>query len=100
VLKETVLGDFHRKHGGKMVPFAGWNMPVQYEDGILASHKHTRENAALFDVSHMIQLRYVGPDFPLSHHRNGSTHMLLDIVFTEKTASSSLRVSLSPTLPS
>ena len=40
-----------------MVPFAGWNMPVQYEDGILASHKHTRENASIFDVSHMIQMR-------------------------------------------
>ena len=56
-LKQTALVDFHRKHGAKMVPFAGYDMPVQYEDGILASHRHCRENASIFDVSHMIQLR-------------------------------------------
>ena len=59
MLKETALADFHRKRGGKMVPFAGFNMPVQYADGILASHHHTREHASIFDVSHMIQLRCV-----------------------------------------
>jgi len=52
-----------------MVPFAGWEMPVQYEGlGVLASHFHTREKASIFDVSHMLQLKYEykpeNPDFP------------------------------------
>ena len=45
-----------------MVPFAGWEMPVQYKDGIIAEHRQAREHAALFDVSHMAQLRITGPD--------------------------------------
>jgi hypothetical protein len=48
--------------GAKMVPFAGYAMPVQYRDGILAEHRHTRSAAGLFDVSHMGQLRLVGED--------------------------------------
>ena len=44
--------------GGKMVPFAGWLMPVQFSDrGVIDSHMHTRKAASLFDVSHMLQLR-------------------------------------------
>ncbi|KJE89368.1 glycine cleavage system protein T [Capsaspora owczarzaki ATCC 30864] len=59
--KRTALYDFHVAKGGKMVPFAGWDMPVQYSDlGIIASHHHTRENASLFDVSHMLQFRLHG----------------------------------------
>jgi aminomethyltransferase len=49
------LDDWHRAHGARMVPFAGYEMPVQYE-GIIAEHLWTRENAGLFDVSHMGQL--------------------------------------------
>jgi aminomethyltransferase len=49
------LDAWHRDHGGRMVPFAGYEMPVQYE-GIIAEHLWTRENAGLFDVSHMGQL--------------------------------------------
>ena len=49
------LDSWHRAHGGRMVPFAGYEMPVQYE-GIMAEHLWTRENAGLFDVSHMGQL--------------------------------------------
>src|SRR5437868_5376671 len=49
------LDSWHRAHGGRMVPFAGYEMPVQYE-GIIAEHLWTRENAGLFDVSHMGQL--------------------------------------------
>lgn len=58
---KTVLYDLHRELGGKMVDFAGWEMPVQYPTGILAEHKHCREQAALFDVSHMGQLEIRGP---------------------------------------
>ena len=53
------LDDWHRSHGGRMVPFAGYEMPVQY-DGIMAEHLWTREHAGLFDVSHMGQLLFHG----------------------------------------
>ena len=55
-LHETVLAEFHVAHGARMVPFAGWNMPVQYADGIKAEHLATRKGAGLFDVSHMAQV--------------------------------------------
>ncbi|MBS0505132.1 MAG: glycine cleavage system aminomethyltransferase GcvT [Proteobacteria bacterium] len=55
------LDGWHRARGGRMVPFAGYLMPVQYE-GIMAEHLWTRENAGLFDVSHMGQLLISGPD--------------------------------------
>lgn len=52
----TPLYDLHQKHGARMVDFAGYAMPVQYPDGIIKEHLHTRANAGLFDVSHMGQL--------------------------------------------
>jgi aminomethyltransferase len=55
------LDAWHRARGGRMVPFAGYEMPVQYE-GIMAEHLWTRENAGLFDVSHMGQLMIGGPN--------------------------------------
>ncbi|KAI9910277.1 hypothetical protein PsorP6_010960 [Peronosclerospora sorghi] len=63
-LKKTPLYDLHVSLGGKMVPFAGYAMPVQYSAGVLQSHLHTREEgkASLFDVSHMGQLRITGKD--------------------------------------
>jgi aminomethyltransferase len=60
--RRTPLFDLHRELGGKMVPFAGWEMPVQYAAGILAEHQHCRAAAALFDVSHMGQVRLDGAD--------------------------------------
>src|SRR3982751_2186645 len=54
-LEKLALDSWHRSKGGRMVPFAGYEMPVQYE-GIMAEHLWTRENAGLFDVSHMGQL--------------------------------------------
>lgn len=60
--KRTPLYDLHRELGGRMVPFAGWELPVQYTAGIIAEHRQARERAALFDVSHMAQLRITGPD--------------------------------------
>lgn len=56
---------FHARHvtlGARMVPFAGYDMPVQYPAGIMAEHNWTRESAGLFDVSHMGQAFLVGPD--------------------------------------
>lgn len=54
-LKRTPLYDLHVTHGARMVPFAGYDMPVQYAPGILKEHLHTRASAGLFDVSHMGQ---------------------------------------------
>jgi aminomethyltransferase len=61
-LKTTPLHALHRALGAKMVPFAGYDMPVQYPSGILTEHLHCRAAAGLFDVSHMGQLRLTGPD--------------------------------------
>src|SRR5687768_13361823 len=58
-LLKLALDDWHRGQGARMVPFAGYHMPVQYE-GIMAEHLWTRENAGLFDVSHMGQLMVHG----------------------------------------
>src|ERR1700675_3077672 len=55
-LKCTPLHALHVAGGGKMVPFAGYDMPVQYATGVLREHLHTRSNAGLFDVSHMGQI--------------------------------------------
>ncbi|RED48583.1 glycine cleavage system aminomethyltransferase GcvT [Aestuariispira insulae] len=60
--KRTPLFDLHVELGAKMVPFAGYEMPVQYPLGVLKEHNHTRENAGLFDVSHMGQAWLVGED--------------------------------------
>ncbi len=61
-LLKTPLNDLHVSLGARMVPFAGYSMPVQYPAGLMAEHHHTRNAAGLFDVSHMGQLRLVGDD--------------------------------------
>lgn len=59
-LQSTVLLNEHIALGARMVPFAGWNMPVQYSEGIIAEHKHTREQVSLFDICHMGEFRVKG----------------------------------------
>ena len=59
-LKRTALYDLHLELGAKMMPFAGYEMPVQYPGGIIKEHLHTREQAGLFDVSHMGQVLLTG----------------------------------------
>ena len=61
-LQTTPLNALHIELGARMVPFAGYSMPVQYPAGLMAEHHHTRKAAGLFDVSHMGQLRLVGSD--------------------------------------
>ena len=61
-LLNTPLNALHIELGARMAPFAGYSMPVQYPMGLMAEHHHTRAEAGLFDVSHMGQLRLVGPD--------------------------------------
>jgi aminomethyltransferase len=67
-LRETPLTALHREFGARIVPFAGYAMPIQYPTGILAEHRHVRAAAGLFDVSHMGQAVLVGPD-----HRTTAT---------------------------
>ncbi len=61
-LLTTPLNALHLELGARMVPFAGYSMPVQYPAGLMAEHVHTRTAAGLFDVSHMGQLQLIGPD--------------------------------------
>ena len=61
-LKTTPLNALHLELGARMVPFAGYSMPVQYPAGLMTEHRHTRTAAGLFDVSHMGQLRLTGAD--------------------------------------
>jgi len=61
-LKRTKLYDWHVAHGGRMVPFAGWEMPVRYDLGALEEHRVVRRSAGLFDIDHMGQIEVRGPD--------------------------------------
>lgn len=60
-LNRTALYEWHLDHGGRMVPFAGWEMPVQYPTGPLLEHETTRSAAGLFDIDHMGQMEVRGP---------------------------------------
>lgn len=60
-LLKTPLYDLHLELGARMVPFAGYALPVQYKTGLMAEHKHTRDAVSLFDVSHMGQISVSGP---------------------------------------
>ena len=62
MIKKTPLYNLHIQHSAKMVEFAGYQMPIQYKSGIIQEHKFTRENAGIFDVSHMGQLFITGSD--------------------------------------
>ncbi len=62
-LRLTPLNALHRELGAKLVPFAGYEMPLQYAAGIVKEHNHVRTGAGLFDVSHMGQARLSGPSF-------------------------------------
>ena len=70
-LKATPLKELHVELGARMVPFAGYEMPVNYTDGIKIEHLHTRKKAGLFDVSHMGQIIITG---------NGATQALESLV--------------------
>ncbi|WP_458129390.1 glycine cleavage system aminomethyltransferase GcvT [Pseudomonas sp. Z2-11] len=61
-LLKTPLHALHLELGARMVPFAGYDMPVQYPLGVMKEHQHTRDQAGLFDVSHMGQIRLTGAD--------------------------------------
>lgn len=75
--KETILADFHRAHGGRMVEFAGWNLPVMYTS-IIEEHKAVREASGLFDVSHMGQC-FVEGESALAFLNNSLTNDFSDL---------------------
>tara|TARA_Y100001970_G_scaffold110364_1_gene137831 strand:- start:1181 stop:2284 length:1104 start_codon:yes stop_codon:yes gene_type:complete len=60
MIKKTSLNKLHKKYGAKLVAFAGYEMPIQYKDGIIQEHKFTRSKCGIFDVSHMGQLFIYG----------------------------------------
>ncbi len=62
-LRQTPFNAIHRELGAKLVPFAGYEMPLQYASGIVKEHNHVRSAAGFFDVSHMGQARLAGADF-------------------------------------
>ena len=62
VLKKTPLYDIHVKYGAKIIPFAGWEMPVQYKAGVVDEHMAVRTGAGLFDISHMGEISIKGKD--------------------------------------
>mgnify|MGYP001437764252 FL=1 len=61
-VKKTSLNGLHQKYGAKLVEFAGYEMPIQYKDGIVQEHKFTRSSSGIFDVSHMGQLFISGTE--------------------------------------
>jgi aminomethyltransferase len=61
-LRRTNLYYWHAEHGGRIVPFAGWELPVQYPTGPIEEHHLTRRSAGLFDIDHMGQITVTGPD--------------------------------------
>jgi aminomethyltransferase len=73
-LKRTPLYDAHRALGAKMVPFGGWEMPVQYS-GIVDEHRAVREAAGVFDVSHMGEIVFRGPDAGAAVQRLVTNHV-------------------------
>ncbi len=62
MLKYTALYNDHKKHQASFVDFAGWQMPIQFEHGIIAEHQAVRNSVGLFDVSHMGQFEFTGPN--------------------------------------
>jgi|TARA_R110002072_G_scaffold23991_6_gene82116 aminomethyltransferase len=84
-LLKTPLHGLHMELGAKMVPFAGYDMPVQYKLGVLGEHLHTRAKAGLFDVSHMGQAVLVGPDHETTA-RALETLVAADLVSLERGA--------------
>ena len=59
--KKTSLYQLHQESNAKFVEFAGYQMPIQYSEGIVEEHKFTRNHSGIFDVSHMVCLLYTSP---------------------------------------
>jgi aminomethyltransferase len=90
-LKSVPLEQQHLALGARMVPFSGWNMPVQYPTGILAEHHHTRQSVSLFDCSHMGQFRLRG-----LHAAKDLDHLLSRRVSTQKVGTCRYNLLMTP----
>ncbi|HET6891508.1 MAG TPA: glycine cleavage system aminomethyltransferase GcvT [Pyrinomonadaceae bacterium] len=79
-LKQTPLNAMHRRMGGRMVDFGGWDMPVQYPAGTIEEHLRTRTHAGLFDVSHMGEINVNGPEAVafINHITSNDASRLID----------------------
>ena len=86
-MQETALRSRHEALGARLAEFAGWLMPIQYRPGILAEHKHTRENAGLFDICHMGEFRVRGPRAAAA----------LDVAFRQAATEAGLTLAEGPT---
>ncbi len=104
-IKTTTLHALHQQHGARLVAFAGYHLPIQYQHGIKHEHLHTRQHASLFDVSHMGQIQISGADvlaglqhlvpsdldtLPTDHSRysvltNAAGGVLDDLIITPRT---------------
>jgi len=62
-LNKIFLNDYHRSHGARFAPFAGYSMPINYSKGIIKEHLHIRKSVGVFDVSHMGQILIQNSDF-------------------------------------
>jgi aminomethyltransferase len=91
VLLETPLAALHQAAGAKMVPFAGWNMPVQYANGIIAEHLHTRHQVSIFDICHMGEFKVSGAGAEMA-----LDHILARPVFDQKIGSCRYNFLLDP----
>jgi aminomethyltransferase len=79
VLRKTPLNAWHREHGGQMVEFAGWEMPITYKRGIIEEHLGTRRYGGLFDISHMGRFSISGKDaVPFLQHVLTNNVLALD----------------------
>jgi aminomethyltransferase len=78
-LKKTPLNAWHREHGGQIVDFAGWEMPISYKPGIIEEHLATRKYGGLFDISHMGRFSISGKDaVPFLQHVLTNNALALD----------------------
>ena len=91
-LKRTVLYQAHLDAGATMVDFGGWDMPIQYPDGIVAEHLYCRSHCAIFDVSHMGRIDVEGPDMVRFLH-----HVLSLTSIRRSTASFPIRMAVPST---
>ena len=96
-LKRTVLYQAHLDAGATMVDFGGWDMPIQYPDGIVAEHLYCRRHCGIFDVSHMGRIDVEGTDMiAFLQHVLSSNVLALDLdqaqycIFRTKTAAPSM----------
>ena len=90
-MEKTALYNFHKNSGAKFVPFAGYEMPIQYKEGIVKEHISTRQSAGFFDVSHMGQL-YISGNNSIAFMSSIPLGILHNIMFLSTISSTKSRI--------